>query len=134
MNDSERSKFNAHAQMCPIYTWVLSAIGGKFSIDCYGVRQRKKTIRVLEEGTRLAAAPSSETGSLVLFSTIWAITDSRFRGETLSQPSRHSFLPGPEAVLSLIYCQALTDTFSDLLRYLILTLVLMWIFKIACKR
>ena len=87
MNDSERSKFNAHAQMCPIYTWVLSAIGGKFSIDCYGVRQRKKTIRVLEEGTRLAAASSSETGSLVLFSTIWAITDSRSRGETLSEPT-----------------------------------------------
>ena len=34
-----------------------------------------------------------------------------------SQPSSHGFLPGPEAVLSLICCQALTDTFSDLLRY-----------------
>ena len=52
---------------------------------------------------------------------------------SLSQPSRHGFLPGQKAVLSLIYFQALTDTFSDLLSSLILTLLLMWVLKIACS-
>ena len=95
------------------------------------------TIRVLEEGTRLAAAPSSETGSIVLFSTIWAITDSRSRGETLAEPIdtiQAQSLARSRSRLESNLFQALTDTFSDLLRYLILTLVLMWILKIACKR
>ena len=86
--------------------------------NSYGVQQSQKVVRVFEESTPLAAAPSSKTGSLVLFSAIWSVTDSRSKLSP-SRPSRHGFLP---AVLSLIYCQALTDTFSDLLSSLILTL------------
>ena len=65
----------------------LSATGRKNSIDGYGVQQSNEVVCVLEEGTPLAAAPSSNTGSVVLFSTIWSVTESRSRGETVSEPT-----------------------------------------------
>ena len=53
---------------------------------------------------------------------------------SLSQPSSHGVLPGPEAILSVTSCQALADTYNDLLNCSTLTLVLMSLLKIICRR
>ena len=89
----------------------LSTTGGKNSIGCYGVQQSKEVVRVLEEGTPLAAAPSSKTGSLVLFSTIWSVIDSRSRGETVYEPTIQPwFLAWPRSRLE-------SDLLSNIDRY-----------------
>ena len=77
-----------HAQMM-IIDVGLSATGGKISlIIYYGVQQRKKAIHLLEEGTPVAAAAYCfKIESLVLFSTIWSVTDSRSRDEIVNHPA-----------------------------------------------
>ena len=67
------TKFITHALTTTTAHVCLSGSGGKISLLRYhGVQQReKKVLRVFEKGTLAAAGSGSNTGSLVLFSTIW---------------------------------------------------------------
>ena len=110
----------------------LSASGGKFSLLLIAMalnRERKlsmfsrKVLLLL-----LLLAPRQDPLYFSVQSGQSLIPDPGVK-LSLSRPSSHGVLPGPEAILSVASCQALADTYSDLLNCSTLTLVLMSLLK-----
>ena len=132
---SPRSKFVTHAQIGFIPIGFKALLAGKIPLIAMAFNRVRK-LSVFSRKVLLLLlllAPRQDPLYFSVQSGQSLIPDPGVK-LSMSQPSSHGFLPGPEAVLSLVYRQALTDTFRDLLRYLILTLMLMWILKIVCIR